>query len=141
MSQEPWCRVGPCVQSTLGRASVFASKGHSELRGMRVLSNSRLPATQEAADDQDPDLASLESQISKKTRPEPSDLGGYDPYEKFGGRQVEVGDPQIKMKEKERSVTSILSMLAAIQKQGPQKYCIIGTRHCSYLHQQIIELL
>ena len=23
----------------------------------------------------------------------------------------------------------------------PRKYCILGTRHCSYLHQQIIELL
>ena len=28
-----------------------------------------------------------------------------------------------------------------IQGQGPSKYCILGTRHCSYLHQQIIELL
>ncbi|EEC45495.1 predicted protein, partial [Phaeodactylum tricornutum CCAP 1055/1] len=43
--------------------------------------------------------------------------------------------------EKERSVTSILKELAAIQQQGPQKYCILGTRHCSFLHQQIIELL
>ena len=68
--------------------------------------------------------------------------GGFDPYEKLsGGRQIEVGDPQIKVTEKERSVTSILQELAAIQRQGPQKYCILGTRHCSFLHQQIIELL
>lgn len=78
---------------------------------------------------------------SAATGTDPNDLGGYDPYEKFGGRQIEVGNPQLKVKEKERSVTSILSELAAIQKQGPQKYCILGTRHCSYLHQQIIELL
>jgi hypothetical protein len=52
-----------------------------------------------------------------------------------------VGDPQQRVKEKERSVTSILKELAAIQQQGPQKYCMLGTRHCSYLHQQIIELL
>jgi len=70
------------------------------------------------------------------------DLGGYDPSEKIEtSREVNVGDPQIKVKEKERSVTSILKELAAIQQQGPQKYCILGTRHCSYLHQQIIELL
>jgi len=69
------------------------------------------------------------------------DVGGYDPSERIGGKEINVGDPQIKVAEKERSVTSILKELAAIQQQGPQKYCILGTRHCSYLHQQIIELL
>lgn len=68
------------------------------------------------------------------------EVGGYDPSERIGGG-IDVGDPQIKVKEKERSVTSILKELAAIQQQGPQKYCILGTRHCSFLHQQIIELL
>jgi hypothetical protein len=71
-----------------------------------------------------------------------SDVGDYDPTERLQpSRQVNVGDPQIRLQEKERSVTSILKELAAIQQQGPQKYCILGTRHCSYLHQQIIELL
>jgi len=71
-----------------------------------------------------------------------SDLGEYDPSEGVTPkRQVNVGDPQIKVQDKERSVTSILKELAAIQQQGPQKYCILGTRHCSFLHQQIIELL
>ena len=59
----------------------------------------------------------------------------------FSEREVLVGDPQIKVKKKEKSVSTILQELAAIQKQGPKKYCILGTRHCSYLHQQIIELL
>jgi len=68
-------------------------------------------------------------------------VGGYDPAEDIRREDVNVGDPQIKLKEKERSVTSILKELAAIQQQGPQKYCILGTRHCSFLHQQIIELL
>lgn len=83
---------------------------------------------------------------SKKTIPgsKPNrgdrDLGGYDPSERIG-EGIDVGDPQIKVKEKERSVTAILKELAAIQQQGPRKYCILGTRHCSYLHQQIIELL
>ena len=77
----------------------------------------------------------------RENKPRPDrDLGGYDPSERIG-EGVKVGDPQIRVQEKERSVTSILKELAAIQQQGPQKYCILGTRHCSYLHQQIIELL
>lgn len=69
------------------------------------------------------------------------ELGGYDPSERIAGKEINVGDPQIRLKEKEQSVTAILRELAAIQQQGPRKYCILGTRHCSYLHQQIIELL
>lgn len=70
-------------------------------------------------------------------------LGQYNPADKLPGRkeQVLVGDPQQKREEKEMSVTSILKELSAIQEQGPQKYCVLGTRHCSYLHQRIIELL
>ena len=46
-------------------------------------------------------------------------LGEYDPSEDIKPqREVVVGDPQIKLKEKERSVTSILKELAAIQQQG-----------------------
>jgi hypothetical protein len=75
------------------------------------------------------------------TRAAKSDVGGYDPGESLRREEVNVGEPQIKVIEKERNVTSILKELAAIQQQGPQKYCILGTRHCSYLHQQIIELL
>lgn len=71
-------------------------------------------------------------------------LGEYDPSENLPQSQrgvPNVGDPQLRVKEKDWSVTNILKELAAIQQQGPQKYCILGTRHCSYLHQQIIELL
>lgn len=71
-------------------------------------------------------------------------LGEYDPSENLPQTEREVpnvGDPQLRVKEKDWSVTNILKELAAIQQQGPQKYCILGTRHCSYLHQQIIELL
>jgi len=72
-----------------------------------------------------------------------SEVGEYDPSERLPGsrKEVIVGDPQRLSKKEERSVTSILKELAAIQQQGPQKYCILGTRHCSFLHQQIIELL
>jgi len=51
-----------------------------------------------------------------------------------------VGAPQVKQ-EREISIDTILQELQAIQNTGPQKYCILGTRHCSYLHQQLIELL
>ena len=69
-------------------------------------------------------------------------LGEYDPSEDIRPeREVVVGDPQIRVKERDFSVTDILKELSAIQQKGPQKYCILGTRHCSYLHQQIIELL
>uniref|UniRef100_A0A7S2ZRC9 Uncharacterized protein n=1 Tax=Rhodosorus marinus TaxID=101924 RepID=A0A7S2ZRC9_9RHOD len=36
---------------------------------------------------------------------------------------------------------TILQELSAIQDDGPRKVAILGTRYCSYLHQQIIELL
>ena len=72
-----------------------------------------------------------------------SSLGEYDPSDRLPSsrRKINVGDPQQRLQQEERSVTSILKELAAIQQQGPQKYCILGTRHCSFLHQQIIELL
>jgi len=83
--------------------------------------------------------------IASKSKDDGYDgLGEYDPSEKLPERTRDVpnvGNPQLRVKEKERSVTDILQELAAIQRQGPQKYCILGTRHCSYLHQQIIELL
>lgn len=79
--------------------------------------------------------------LGKSSKRSDKNVGGYDPSEKITTKEINVGDPQIKVIEKERSVTSILRELAAIQQQGPQKYCILGTRHCSFLHQQIIELL
>lgn len=95
------------------------------------------------AEDQDPDYntAAGDVEAAKKPKQPDKNVGGYDPGEALRQEEINVGNPQIKVMEKERSVTSILKELAAIQQQGPQKYCILGTRHCSYLHQQIIELL
>jgi len=83
------------------------------------------------------------NQLEPKRKSKQERLGEYDPRDRLPGStksDVIVGDPQLK-KQKEMSVSSILKELAAIQAQGPQKYCVLGTRHCSYLHQQIIELL
>lgn len=81
--------------------------------------------------------------VSSSTK-QRDNVGGYDPSEGISVKnpdKLNVGDPQVKLAEKEFSVNAILKELAAIQQQGPQKYCILGTRHCSFLHQQIIELL
>jgi hypothetical protein len=92
--------------------------------------------------EQEPNMASNRDQ--KREEPSSfSSLGEYDPSDRLPSsrRKINVGDPQQRLQQEERSVTSILKELAAIQQQGPQKYCILGTRHCSFLHQQIIELL
>ena len=92
-------------------------------------------------------LSSLTTNPNSNSNSNNNDVGGYDPSEGITvseriKERSNVGNPQqVQTVEKEFSVTSILKELAAIQQQGPQKYCILGTRHCSYLHQQIIELL
>jgi hypothetical protein len=97
-----------------------------------------LRVTETASNDDAPLFA---KELKTRERRGDKNVGGYDQSEKIGASEVKVGDPQITVLEKDYSVTSILRELAAIQQQGPQKYCILGTRHCSYLHQQIIELL
>lgn len=92
-------------------------------------------------ENQNGDAQSSSSSPTSSTKRTDRNVGGYDPSEQIGGETVNVGDPQLKVEEKEFSVTSILRELAAIQQEGPRKYCILGTRHCSFLHQQIIELL
>ena len=43
--------------------------------------------------------------------------------------------------ETDFSVNTILKQLESIQQGTPKNIVILGTRHCSFLHQQIIELL
>ena len=40
-----------------------------------------------------------------------------------------------------RGMDQILKQLESIQQGSPKNIVILGTRHCSFLHQQIIELL
>lgn len=75
---------------------------------------------------------------------EDKEIKKYDPSEKLPmgkSDKLNVGDPQLVLEREDMTVTDILRELAAIRQEGPQKYCILGTRHCSFLHQQIIELL
>ena len=48
--------------------------------------------------------------------------------------------PQLTL-EKSTGMEDMLRELREIQGSANRTYCILGTRHCSYLHQQIIELL
>lgn len=75
-------------------------------------------------------------------------VGGYDPMRDKLGLQrqtANVGAPQtIEIDPESAStmnITQVMTELQAIQSQGPKKYCILGTRHCSFLHQQIVEML
>ncbi|EJK64085.1 hypothetical protein THAOC_15214 [Thalassiosira oceanica] len=77
-----------------------------------------------------------------------NDVGGFNPEERLGleRQTVNVGDPQTAVitpmnQTDAMNITNVLSELQAIQSQGPKKYCILGTRHCSFLHQQIVEML
>lgn len=69
--------------------------------------------------------------------------GGIGEYRRNLGLEREVpnvGDPQVAQLEP-MNITQVMTELQAIQSQGPKKYCILGTRHCSFLHQQIVEMM
>ncbi|GJQ10365.1 hypothetical protein GpartN1_g2156.t1 [Galdieria partita] len=56
-------------------------------------------------------------------------------------RQVE-GESQSQPSQTSKiSFDTVLQELSSIQKDGPSNIAILGTRHCSLLHQQIVELL
>ena len=125
----------------------FVAKIHKQLEQEQYCSY-RPVATRLSAETINTDNSDDEEQRQQQQQQQqPQNQGGlgeYDPSENLPERQREVpiiGNPQLRVKEKDYSVTNILKELAAIQQQGPQKYSILGTRHCSYLHQQIIELL
>ena len=64
--------------------------------------------------------------------------GGTTTLEKgvFGG-----GSGGELLEDSDFSVNTILKQLESIQQGSPKNIVILGTRHCSFLHQQIIELL
>ena len=55
----------------------------------------------------------------------------------FGGG----GGGTATLEDSDFSVDTILKQLQSIQQGTPKNIVILGTRHCSFLHQQIIELL
>lgn len=85
---------------------------------------------------------SLEQQLTV-TEVTTAGVGEYDREGKLGleREKANVGDPQTAQLEQPMNITKVLTELQAIQSQGPKKYCILGTRHCSFLHQQVVEML
>jgi hypothetical protein len=74
----------------------------------------------------------------------------YRPLLASGGASIPSGDRVAKpgggggtalMEDSDFSVNTILKQLESIQQGTPKNIVILGTRHCSFLHQQIIELL
>lgn len=55
--------------------------------------------------------------------------------------QETQGKGKVATLERDLSFDTVLQELSAIQQDGPRNIAILGTRHTSYLHQQIIELL
>lgn len=55
--------------------------------------------------------------------------------------QQPQGKGKVATLERDLSFDTVLQELSAIQQDGPRNIAILGTRHTSYLHQQIIELL
>lgn len=130
-----------CIKLNAGFV-ILPSIQKSFVKDIRLHANPNDSERNNDPDNENPIKSKKDLSSNKETPKDNDKLGQYDPAERLPGRgdTVLVGDPQIKQK-KEISVSSILKELAAIQQQGPQKYCVLGTRHCSYLHQQIIELL
>lgn len=57
------------------------------------------------------------------------------------GDAASAGSATLLKDEETFSVSTILKQLESIQEGKPKNIVILGTRHCSILHQQIIELL
>jgi len=61
------------------------------------------------------------------------DLSSYDP--------TASGSSTATLQREDMSIEEILRQLESIQQGNPKKIVILGTRHCTFLHQQIVELL
>lgn len=96
--------------------------------------------------DDDPHYPEYTNNLEELELVDASTMGGgvgeYNPEEKLGLEReaANVGNPQTAQLAP-MNITKVLTELQAIQSQGPKKYCILGTRHCSFLHQQIVEML
>ena len=121
------------VDVGIGGSSSVLSRLRSRKTAMNAIAD-------ESADSSHDD-ASYELELSVTTG-SGGGVGEYNREEKLGLERdtANVGDPQTEVLEP-MNITKVLTELQAIQSQGPKKYCILGTRHCSFLHQQIVEML
>ncbi len=110
------------------------------MRIRKILSSSFYDSAGNANDEGDDALVSNEFKLRVATGD--GGVGEYNPGDNLGlqRKAPNVGDPQVAQLEP-MNITQVMTELQAIQSQGPKKYCILGTRHCSFLHQQIVEML
>lgn len=80
-------------------------------------------------------LPSRMYRLSQKTA---NKLGNSNDMKKEGSVPLVIPSPN---EERDKMFDTILQELSAIQQNAPRKVAILGTRHFSYLHQQIVELL
>lgn len=85
----------------------------------------------------------LERSPSLASPPQPPPPGREDEFADSNGDSLQQDQTEGKVATLERdpSFDTVLQELTAIQQDGPRNVAILGTRHASYLHQQIIELL
>ena len=76
----------------------------------------------------------------KKNRNFNSSLSKEDSSEKKSSSDINILI-QNNDDERDKMFDTILQELSAIQQNAPRRVAILGTRHFSYLHQQIVELL
>lgn len=67
--------------------------------------------------------------------------GREDEFSDSNGDSLQKRMDKVATLERDLSFDTVLQELSAIQQDGPRNVAILGTRHTSYLHQQIIELL
>lgn len=124
---------GVTVPSLTQSSSVFGRRQRNKI----ILNASNEERNELAKDLQTENIDTTSMEVNAKG----NDVGGSSKEEKLGLERetAVVGDPQVAQMET-MNITKVLTELQAIQSQGPKKYCILGTRHCSFLHQQIVEM-
>lgn len=78
---------------------------------------------------------------SQPSQPSPPPPGREDEFADSNGDSLQAQSSKVATLERDPSFDTVLQELSAIQQDGPRNVAILGTRHTSYLHQQIIELL
>ena len=142
--------IRKCAKNNIpiGGGSVDNDNGHPSISvrmRSRKFSSSSLYDGAEYANAECDDQARVSDKLRLRVATDDSGgggVGGYNPGGNLGLQRPapNVGDPQLVQLEP-MNIAQVMTELQAIQSQGPKKYCILGTRHCSFLHQQIVEML
>lgn len=83
----------------------------------------------------------LTTEPARPSRPSAPPPGREDEFADSNGDSLREQSGKVATLERDQSFDTVLQELSAIQQDGPRNVAILGTRHTSYLHQQIIELL